>query len=212
MHRRRKTKIRAILFWMVLFTILFAVLLRLWLSPIMHDLAISQVSNEASNLINDAIESQIQQQELDYERIVRLEKDINGNITAVKTNMAETNRLKTKILNIVNDKILETSSTDLGIPLGNLLMPELFSGYGPVIPLEIMTVSNSDAVFRNIFTAAGINQTLQRIMLEITLSVTVFTPLGIQTIDVSSDVIVAETVIVGSVPGSYVSIERGGAN
>ena len=92
---------------------------------ILH-LAETQVKNATSDLINDDIDRQIEIGNIHYDRIVYFEKDLEGRITALKTNMSEVNRLKTDILNLINDDILALSTDDLGIPLGNLFLPEIY--------------------------------------------------------------------------------------
>ena len=92
------------------------------------ELAETQVRNSTSDLINDAIDRQIEIGNIQYDRMVYFEKDLSGNITALKTNMSEVNRLKTNILDLINDEILALDSSDLGIPIGSLILPELFSG------------------------------------------------------------------------------------
>ena len=72
-------------------------------SSAIHNLAETQVINGTSDLINDAIDEQIETGNIQYDRIVYFEKDLNGRITALKTNMSEVNRLKTDILNMIND-------------------------------------------------------------------------------------------------------------
>ena len=104
---------------------------RLW--PVVSSLAQTQVINTASDLINDAILQQITQGQIQYDRIVYFEKDLNGRITALKTNMAEVNRLKTETLNIINDEIMAQDSQSLGVALGSFILPEFFSGKGPLI-------------------------------------------------------------------------------
>ena len=89
---------------------------------ILH-LAETQVKNATSDLINDAIDKQIKVGNIHYDRIVHFEKDLDGRITALKTNMSEVNRLKTDILNLINDEILAVDTANLGVPLGNLFLP-----------------------------------------------------------------------------------------
>ena len=120
--------------------------------------------------------------------------------------MSEVNRLKTEILDIINDKIVEQTVDELGIPLGNIFLPELLSGRGPLLPVKIISVSSSDAKFMNRFSEAGINQTLHQIVIEVILAATALTPVGTTTVQVSSQVVVAETVIVGTVPNSYINV------
>ena len=130
---------------------------------VIEALAQTQVKNTTSDLTNDAIARQIASDDIQYDRIVFFEKDLDGRITALKTNMSEVNRLKTDILDIINDEILALDHSDIGIPLGSLFFPEILSGKGPSIPVNILAIRNSDANFVSHFSQAGINQTLHRL-------------------------------------------------
>ena len=85
---------------------------------VIRDLAETQVKNTTSDLTNDAIAKQIAEGIIQYDRIVYFEKDLDGRITALKTNMSEVNRLKTDILNLINDEILALDTSDIGIQIG----------------------------------------------------------------------------------------------
>ena len=175
-----------------------------------RDLAQTQVKNSTSDLINDAIDEQILTGNIQYDRIVYFEKDLDGRITALKTNMIEVNRLKTAILNLINDEILALDTSELGIPIGNLILPEVLPGRGPEIPVQIIAIRNSDASFYSTFHEAGINQTIHKITMDVSVDVTVLV-LGItNSFTISSQVVIAETVIVGDVPDTF--FQTGGYN
>ena len=163
-------------------------------------LAQTQVKNATSDLINDAIDKQIETGNIQYDRMVYFEKDLNGRITALKTNMSEVNRLKTDILNIINDEILALDTSDLGVPIGNLFLPEFLSGRGPAIPVHILSIRNSEASFDSDFTQAGINQTLHQINMHVSVDVAVLVLGQTDHFTISSQVVIAETIIVGQVP------------
>jgi sporulation protein YunB len=173
-----------------------------------RELARTQVTNTTSDLINDAIDGQIEQGNIQYDRIVYFEKDLNGRITALKTNMSEVNRLKTNILNLINDEILAMDTSSLGVPLGSLFLPEFFSGKGPSIPVEIISIRNSDASFGSDFREAGINQTMHQLSMEVLVDVSVLVLGETESFAVASQVVVAETIIVGDVPDTY--LQTGG--
>lgn len=178
-------------------------LFRVKFRPVVQNLAVSQVSSVTSDMINDAIAEQIANDNIQYDRIIYFEKDLNGRITALKTNMSEINRLKSCILNILNDEILTLDASDLGIPLGSLILPELFSGKGPEIPVRILAVRDSEASFSSNFSEAGINQTLHQIIMDVALDVTVLVLGKTERFSVTSQVVVAETIIVGTVPDTF---------
>lgn len=173
-----------------------------------HELAETQIRNATSDLINDAIDMQIETGNIQYDRIVYFEKDLNGRITALKTNMSEVNRLKTDILNIINDEILALDTSDIGIHLGSLFLPELLSGRGPAIPVHILSIRNSDASFKSSFSQAGINQTLHQLTMDVSVDVAVLVLGQTGSFTVNSEVVVAETVIVGAVPNTF--LQTGG--
>ena len=173
-----------------------------------RELAQTQVKNTTSDLTNDAIARQIAAGDIQYDRIVFFEKDLDGRITALKTNMSEVNRLKTDILNIINDEILALDTSDIGIPMGSLFLPEFFSGKGFAIPVHILSIRNSDANFTSHFSQAGINQTLHQLIMEVSVDVAVLVLGETDSFTMTSEVVVAETVIVGDVPQTY--LQTGG--
>lgn len=171
-------------------------------------LAQTQVQNVTSDLINDAIDEQIELGNIQYDRMVYFEKDLSGKITALKTNMSEVNRLKTDILNLINDEILALDTDHLGIPIGSLIFPEVFSGKGFSVPVLIHTIRNSDASFFSDFSQAGINQTLHQLAMEVRVDVTILVLGRTDSFTIDSHIVVAETVIVGQVPNTL--LQTGG--
>lgn len=203
--------IRKILRAFLLLAVITAVLLlafRIRYHDAIRELAETQVRNATSDLINDAIDKQIETGNIRYDRIVYFEKDLEGRITALKTNMTEVNRLKTSILNLINDEILALDTTDITIPIGSLLFPELFSGRGPGIPVQILSIRNSDGSFSSYFSEAGINQTLHQLTMDVSVDVSVLMLGKAESFTVSSQVVVAETIIVGQVPNTF--LQTGG--
>lgn len=170
---------------------------------VIQSLAKTQVMNSTSDLTNDAISRQIEEGSIRYDRIVFFEKDVNGRITALKTNIGEINRLKTDILGIINEEILALDTSDIGIPLGSLILPELLSGKGPVIPVRILSIRNSDATFSSDFSQAGINQTIHQVIMEVSVDVAILVLGETDSFTVTSEVVVAQTVIVGEVPDTF---------
>ena len=208
--RRHLQKLSRLILILAMAATVLLVLFRIKYHETIRSLAETQVKNTTSDLINDAIDAQIENGNIQYDRIVYFEKDLDGRITALKTNMSEVNRLKTSILNIINDEILSMDTTDLGIPIGSLVLPEFASGRGPQIPIQIISISNSDAGFESYFTEAGINQTLQKLTMNIIVDVSILVLGKAESFTVSSEVVVAETIIVGQVPDTF--FETGGYN
>lgn len=198
--------LRRITRWILLLLLLFTALLigfRVRYKQVILDLAKTQVTNSTSDLINDAVAAQIARGNIQYDSIVYFEKDVNGKITALKTNIGEVNRIKTDTLNTINDEITDIEQSDLGIPLGSLFLPEMLSGKGPQIPVKILSIRNSDGYFESRFVQAGINQTLHQVHMYVLVDVAVLVLGRTIIFTVESDVVVAETIIVGDVPDTF---------
>ena len=203
-------RLRFLLLFLMLAAIASLFLFRWKFNQPVRELAQAQVINATSDLINDAIDRQIEAGDIQYDRIVYFEKNLNGAITALKTNMSEVNRLKTNTLNIINDEILALDQTDIGVPFGSIFLPELFSGRGKTIPVQIIAIRNSDGYFESHFTQAGINQTLHRLNMCVVVDVSILVLGRSASFTVSSEVVVAETIIIGDVPDTL--FQTGGTN
>lgn len=207
MDRRKRRRRRLVLLLVLLLMVICTLAIQLRLLPLARQMAVTQVVNNASNIINDAIDSQIRNNAIDYNSMVSLEKNGDGSVSALKTNIAEVNRLKTQIIDQVNGELLDLDMEQIGIPIGNLLFPAFFSGRGFLLPVKVLSIQSSEATFENKFSQAGINQTLHQILMNISIQMLVVSPGGTDVAEVSSQVVVAETVIVGMVPDNYLTLD-----
>ena len=208
MTHAQRNRLRLIVAVTVIIISGLTLLFRIRLAPMAEQLIETQVDNQASDAINAAIADQIAEGEFDYERMVTIEKDASGNVTAIRTNIGELNRLKTSVLKRMDEELEQLSMEQLGVPIGSVLLPELLSGRGPLVPVRVLAVRTSDASFRNSFQSAGINQTLHSIYIDIHVCITILTWTGTSEINVDSAVVAAETVIVGTVPTTYFGMEE----
>ena len=196
---------KALIWLTFIFTLLLGLTVAavLHMKPIVVDLATARTSNAVNRIVVAAINDAVDSGRVDYGRLVSFDKDAEGRVTALKSNMAEFNRLQAAIADDILQRMAEVSTTDLSIPIGSLTGSTLLAGRGPRITVRMESVGSSEANFRNAFTSAGINQTKHQIILTVDVSVSVLLP-GFRTATkVSNSFIVAETVIVGTVPDTY---------
>ena len=173
------------------------------LRPLLESMATTRVSNTVNRIVFEAVNEAIDSGEITYDQLISFEKDNDGRITAVHSNMAACNRLQVEILDIILARIDQVSARELSIPVGSLTGSALLAGRGPRIKVRMESVGSSSARFENEFTSAGINQTNHRIVLHIDVSVAILLPGFTTATQVSNAVTVAETVIVGTVPDTY---------
>lgn len=207
---RKKRRWILILPILLLLILMLQVFMKKRIDPLIAELACAEVSDLATNVINDAVDEQIASGQIQYQNFVTLVRNQNGQIAALTTNMQEMNRLKTQLLGILETKIHEKLTDQITIPLGNITGIRLLSGRGPGIPVKIVSLASSDAAFRGAFEDAGINQTVHRIMMDVTMDLVILLPNQTITQTVSTDVCVAETVLIGTVPTHFTYFNTAG--
>lgn len=204
----QRNRFRTIFAIALIIVVAIAMAIRISVAPMAEQLIRTQVGNQASDAINAAIADCISNGDFDYSKMVTVEKNTAGTVSAIQTNIAELNRLKTGVLEQIDKHLKSLSLEQLGIPIGSIVLPELFSGRGPEIPVRVLAARSSDASFHNTFSDAGINQTLHSICIDVSVTVTVMTWTGTYDICVDSSVVAAQTVIVGTVPTTYFGMEE----
>lgn len=209
--RRRRRRILFVKL-LVVFALIVSILVYIEsrLGPIVRQMALARVAYIAGKAMNDAINEQIEKDVEQFEDLIQFHKTTDGVITAYTPNYGKINLLKASIIGTVMEKINNLDTSQLNIPLGNIINGEVLSGLGPKIPIRILPVGTAEARFATAFSSAGINQTRHQIIVEVTVDISVVLP-GMQTgTQVTSQVNVAETVIVGNVPNTYTYLEESG--
>ena len=207
LKKRQKQTFFAVAFALALLALVTVAAIHL--KPILTSLATARVSNTVNGIVSAAVNETIYSGDVDYDSLISFEKDNEGHITAVKSNMAEFNRLQSAIIADILEKLSEVTTRELSIPFGTLTGTPLLAGRGPLISVRMQSVGSSSAHFENAFTSAGINQTKHQIYRVVDVYVSILLP-GFSTMTkVSNTYAVAETVIVGLVPENYTYFSNG---
>lgn len=202
-HIARRALARVLLLSAVVLALTMLFLATTQMQPLLESLATTRVSNTVNRIVSEAVDEAIETGNITYSDLISFEKDNEGKISAIYSNMAAFNRLQSKILDIILARIDQVPARDLSIPVGSLTGSVLLAGRGPSISVRMESVGSSSAWFENEFTSAGINQTKHQIVLNIDVAVSILLPGFSTATTVSNAVTVAETVIVGSVPDTY---------
>lgn len=176
--------------------------------PQLAALAQAKLRNQLTMMSNGAVADILAQEALHYSDMVVMEPGPGGGIATITTETVRLNNLKSAVLTRIVSQVESLDTHSLGIPLGALTGMELFAGAGPDLPIQVLSVASAEGTYRNDFVSAGINQTLHRVMLDITLTAEVLLPGGIVETVVSTPVCVAETIIIGQVPQTYLELRQ----
>ena len=180
--------------------------LELRLRPVVEVMAETKVSNTITQILDGAVAAEIASSATTYSDLITVEKDETGHIIALTSNMAALNDLRSRILSDVVSAVDAMDAQKLAIPVGNLTGINFFSGRGFALPIEVVMVGSAHAEYQSQFSDAGINQTRHQILLEVTVLVDILLPGGSLPSEICAQVPVAETVIVGNVPNTYVEL------
>ena len=105
-------------------------------------------------------------------------------------------------------RLESVNSEEVSVPLGAALGLSLFAGSGPDIPVSIVPVGSVKTEFATEFEASGINQTRHKVYLRLTANIRIVIPTGAKNTEVTANMLVAESIIVGGVPEGFVGYNR----
>jgi len=171
--------------------------------PVIKALAIVETNEYVVAVMKRVVEREINSGGLIYSELMALEKDENGAVAAIITDMAKVNALQSQISALVAEEITNAPHKDLYVPLGDALGTTLFSWRGPKLPVNMKSVSNVTTQLAGEFEVSGFNQIRHRLALTITADIVIHVPFGRTSAVVTSTVPIAEAVIIGSIPNIY---------
>ncbi|MBQ8352582.1 MAG: sporulation protein YunB [Clostridia bacterium] len=170
--------------------------------------SISEATMRASTTVavNDAVYYTLSD-ELRYEDLVTVERDSAGEIVSVSANALKINKIARDTASISQSNLKSLSLNGIPIPLGALTGIEAFAGLGPQIPFRIIPVSSVSCDFSSEFESVGINQTKHSIYLHVIADISIVMPSRTENFAVTTEILVGEFVIVGSVPETYLQTD-----
>ena len=205
--RKRHIGLKLIAVGLILAGIILLVDLRI--RPIIEQTAIYQSKILATRIINDAVYSQLDDEEFNYGSLVTVVYNGDNEITSIESNMLNINKLKAKINNSVNNELTDLDNHDLSISLGTISGLTSFYNKGPLIPVKVKPEGYVETLLISSFESAGINQTLHRILVQIKVDISAIIPGYTASGAIDTQFVIAETVIVGNVPEAYTHVISG---
>lgn len=202
-RRRRRAVLFAALAGAALVCI--GVAVRTQLTPIILNTAEARVRAIALDAVNTAVAQNLNR--VSYEDLISVSRDADGHVTLLQANTVNMNRISTQTALTAQQYIADIGEQQLRISIGSATGSPLLAGHGPEFVIKVIPVGSVGTEFITEFQAAGINQTRHKVYIRIRAVMRVLIPAGARRVEVVSQVPVAETVIVGQVPQSYVNVE-----
>ena len=155
--------------------------------------AINRIVNE--RVVND----------IEYQDLVAVHKDDQGRIVMIQPNTIMLNKIMTQTVIEIADVTADMREDSIIIPSGQLLGFSFIAGYGPKLKVKILPAGEVKVNVLNKFDQAGVNQTRHLIYFKIDSNIKIAVPYLDETIHVSTVIPLAETIIVGEVPKTYLN-------
>ena len=212
-YRRRIPPLRGKALWLVRLALVLAVAVGLVsvmdekLSPVVQNVAGYRLRVFATKTINDAVTEELEREDISYASLVTISRDKDGAVTDIQTDVLRVNRLQAGVTEKIVQTLDEPQSRELSIALGSLTGLQMLAGRGPMVRFHITPLGAVETRIENQFESAGINQTLHRIMLVVTMDAAASNSLCRVPAQVVTSVCIAETVIVGEIPQAYTNVE-----
>lgn len=176
------------------------------LTRVVLTLAQAQARAMAVQTLNEAAAELLSSGEVTYESLMHVTMDEQGQVRLIQANTPEMNRLASRVSLLAQGHLQEKRDQMVKVPLGSAMGMTIFAGAGPTIQVRVLPVGSVHAQFHTDFQTAGINQTRHRVSLMLTAQVQLVIPTGAQTVEVTTQVAMAESIIVGEVPETFTDV------
>lgn len=207
MKRKRKTAPIVTVFLIVAVGVLL-ILAEMRVSNVRNELMSYAARNAASAAATVGIEKSLETDRVRYADLIKFGRDGNGNIVSVTTDAYYLNKIGNNIGDEVDRQINEMKSYILRIPVGVFFSEQFINGRGPKVPLIFVMTGITTTDFDNEFTAAGVNQTHHRIMMNIKINTYVIHSGNVTVVPYETNVCIAESIVVGITPQTFAEIIR----
>ena len=205
-HSRKKR------FFLSLFLTLFLLMLvfNFQLLPHICALAEAEITQSATALCVETIGKVLAEANISYNDLIHIEKNTEGEITALSADMVALNALRYSIAKSILALFRQSDVLKVSLPIANLLGILFLSGQGARLSLRVETAGSLEAGFDTDFKETGINQTLHSINFVMKMDFYYLLPTGTQKMTFNHSFCAVQTVIVGRVPDSLTQINRFG--
>jgi sporulation protein YunB len=179
------------------------------LRPTIIAIAESRANLMVNDAVSEAVQARVAEENLQYQDLVNIHKDNNGRIVMMQANTVRINKISTDITLEVDRALKQIENEQLNISLGQAIGSHFLADHGPEIKVNILPVGSVNVLVTDNFDSSGINQTRHQIKVDLKTKVKIAIPLYNNDINVHTVVPLTESIIVGDVPETWVSIPGG---
>ncbi len=175
------------------------------IKPNIESIAEVKMKSVITQIINESIQEEFIS-EFDFNNLINIVKDNEGNIVYVEANAISMNRLASDLVNATQSRFNDMKPIVMNVSMGSMIGSTVLSQMGPNLTFKIKPIGMSKVSFDTVFESAGINQTKYKVFLNFDSQAKVIVPFTLNIVEVNNTILIAEAIIVGRVPQSYVNV------
>lgn len=175
------------------------------IKPNLISIAEVKVRAIVTQLINESIQEEFIS-DVEFSNLIDMQKDSGGNVVFVESDAIAMNKLASQLVISIQDKFKGMKPIKMKVPAGTMVGSTILSQVGPNMGIKILSIGMAKVSFKTDFESCGINQTKYKVYLDFNCQAKVLVPFTSNLLDVNNTILVAEAIIVGRVPESYVNV------
>ena len=175
------------------------------ITPIIERQCRVKARSLATEFANEACINNMQN--ITYDDLCSIEKDETNDVSLIKMNSININKLNSKIALEVQEKLNDTTISKFYVKLGSFTGIKLLAGRGPDVEVRMSTIGEVTTELKSEFEEMGVNQTLHRLYINVNCNVSLLTPFKDVDEHITAQVLISETVISGDIPDAYYDLE-----
>lgn len=175
--------------------------------PIMLEVAINDAQAVNERIINNAVYDALTEDEINFDDLINISYDENGDVKSVATDSVFLGKFKLKVIKNIADGFKNLDIDSVSIRLGSFIDNEFTYGRGPNIKFNYEMTNTVNCAYKSEFISTGINQSKHNFSIQFTTEVCIITPLFQTNTTFESEIILNEMIIVGNVPENYSNID-----
>ena len=180
------------------------ILLDIPIRPVVRENAKYIVKNEVTLMINECVADYLQENNILYTDLITVSLNDKKEVTTIGTNTIAINKLKADVTNAIATELKDSRGEKVRVSLGNLFDSYILDYIGIEFQVKLTDYGFIETDITSSFKSAGINQTLHRINLKIKVDVNINIGTLYQTETVETEILLAETIMLGNVPKMYI--------
>ena len=202
---RRKKRLKKRIFFILSLVLIFLFCFGIYLKKVARPIILMAGREEVRSLVVSSCNNAILNiSTISYDDIVSINYK-NGKIQSIVADTSKINAIANALAIETQKELALSSDYTFSVPLGTLSGISFLSGKGSKVSFSISPIGYVKCKYHTSFESAGINQTSHKIFVTICATASLILPFYSENIQIETDYLICECVIVGEVPSVYLN-------